>query len=149
MDCQTSCTGQTGSFPGSLQVPSLSSLSAYFRFCHRRIARSSFSCPPESGAAIETTYSTQVDHDPDACAAVSVTIPSGALAERCQFRAYLLYTFWQTCLIYPMVVHWVWSHEVRYHLVMPPLSLGHISRLIPFRSCLATKGADWVFSAHA
>ena len=49
-------------------------------------------------------------------AAVSVTIPSGALAERCQFRAYLLYTFWQTGLIYPMVVHWVRSHEVRVRL---------------------------------
>ena len=46
-------------------------------------------------------------------AAVSVTIPSGSLAERCQFRAYLLYTLWQSALIYPAVVHWVWSREAR------------------------------------
>ena len=60
-------------------------------------------------------------------AAVSVTIPSGALAERCQFRAYLIYTFWQTGLIYPLVVHWVWSREVR----CLPTMQGQGNQLMP------------------
>ena len=58
-------------------------------------------------------------------AAVSVTIPSGALAERCQLRAYLLYTFWQSALIYPMIVHWVWSHEVCCRLSRPTAHPEH------------------------
>ena len=43
--------------------------------------------------------------------ATSSTIVSGALAERCQLGAYIVYSLVTSTFIYPPVAHWVWSDQ--------------------------------------
>lgn len=41
--------------------------------------------------------------------ATAATIVSGAMAERTKFKAYLIYSFFISAVIYPIAGHWIWG----------------------------------------
>ncbi|KAH9518759.1 ammonium transporter Amt1 [Bulinus truncatus] len=49
-------------------------------------------------------------------ASTSCTIVSGALAERCDFLAYLIYSFFLTAFVYPLCSRWGWSEYGVFHI---------------------------------
>lgn len=42
-------------------------------------------------------------------AATACTIVSGAIAERTRFEAYILYSFFMSAWVYPVLIHSIWS----------------------------------------
>ncbi len=54
-----------------------------------------------------------------AFAATAATIVSGAMAERTQFRAYVIYSAVISAIIYPIVVRWQWGSGWLYQLDTP------------------------------
>jgi Amt family ammonium transporter len=54
-----------------------------------------------------------------AFAATASTIVSGAMAERTKFSAYLIYSFFISLIIYPVVVRWQWGGGWLYQLDTP------------------------------
>ncbi|GIL66220.1 hypothetical protein Vafri_19828 [Volvox africanus] len=62
-----------------------------------------------------------------AFAATATTIPAGAVAERLNFNAYLIYSFFISAFVYPVVVHWVWGWEGWLGMLRNP-ELTHLFR---------------------
>lgn len=70
-----------------------------------------------------------------AFAATTVTIVSGAVAERTKFEAYLLYAFTLTSWVYPVIVHWVWSEEGWLSAFVAKDKLFNESGMVDFAGC--------------
>lgn len=70
-----------------------------------------------------------------AFAATTVTIVSGAVAERTKFEAYLLYAFTLTSWVYPVIVHWVWAGEGWLSAFAEENDLFNDSGMVDFAGC--------------
>ncbi|GMH37097.1 hypothetical protein BSKO_04970 [Bryopsis sp. KO-2023] len=70
-----------------------------------------------------------------AFAATAATIVSGAVAERTKFEAYLLYAFFLTSFVYPIVVHWIWDGNGWLSAFRDEKDLFNGSGMVDFAGC--------------
>ena len=76
-----------------------------------------------------------------AFAATAATIVSGAMAERTQFRSYVLYSAVISGIIYPIVVRWQWGGGWLYQLKTPFHDFAGSSIVHMTGGCAAVMGA--------
>lgn len=89
-------------------------------------------------------------------ASSSVTIVSGALAERCKLTAYFTFAAVMSAITYPLVSHWCAQHKLSQLLLCTTCADGYydlslLSRFVYHADCFALQielnvvnGSEWI-----
>ncbi|PFX23664.1 putative ammonium transporter 1 [Stylophora pistillata] len=96
-DCQASYIGETGR--------NLTTRLTEHRRATRKVMQTGFAFLEAGSVRSKNTTNILIKNFLD----VSATIVSGAMAERTEFKAYLLYSVFLTGFVYPIVTHWAWD----------------------------------------